>query len=125
VLYIFPDTGSFSWISAKGIPDDRVLIRQQSSTGMPVGECRPEIFWYKLMDSGKQIIRAYGISNRIPCGMDTKISEANPESWREGIPNANVAKDIERHARGGDRGAKYPGGPYPHDNDHTPEIFGK
>ena len=100
------------------------LLRQQSSTGMPVGECRPEIFWYKLMDSGKQSIRAYGISNRIPCGMDTKISEADPESWREGIPWANVAKDIERHAWGGDRGAEYPGGPYPHDNDHTPEVFG-
>jgi hypothetical protein len=92
---------------------------------MPVGECRPEIFWYKLMNSGKQIIRAFGISDRIPCGMDTKISEANPESGREGIPCADMAKATERDAWGRDRRAKYPGGPYTHDNDHTPEIFGQ
>jgi len=99
------------------------LIRQQSSTGMPVGECRPEIYWYKLMNRGKQTVGAYGISNRIPCGMDTKILEADPESWRGGIPNAVMAKDTERDAGGRDRGAKYPGGPYPWDNDHTAEIF--
>ena len=92
---------------------------------MPVGECRPEIFWYKLMNHGKQIIGAFGISNRIPCGMDTKISEADPESWSEGIPNANLAEGIERYAWGGDRRAKYPGGPYTHDNDHTVKIFGQ
>jgi hypothetical protein len=85
---------------------------------------RPEIFWYKLMDRGKSTVRAFGISNRIPCGVDTKISEANPESWGEGIPHANVAKGVERDAWGGDRGAKYPSGPYPYDNDNTPEIFG-
>ena len=102
-----------------------ILIRQQSSTGMPVGECRPEIFWYKLMNHGKQIIRAFGISNRIPCSMDTKISEADPESWGEGIPFANLAEDTAGDAWGGDRRAKYPGGPYPHDNDHSPEIFGQ
>jgi S1-C subfamily serine protease len=99
------------------------LIRQQSSTGMPVGECRPEIFWYKLMNCGTQIIGALGISNRIPCGMDTKISEADPESWCEGIPYTSMAEDTERHAGGGDRRAEYPGGPYPHDNDHTAKIF--
>ena len=58
----------------------------QSSTGMPVGECDPEIFWYRLMNSGKQTIRAFGISDRIPCSVDTKISEANPEFWCERIP---------------------------------------
>ena len=52
---------------------------------MPVGECRPEIFWYILMKSGEQIIRTYSISDRIPCGVDSKISEENPESGSEGI----------------------------------------
>ena len=91
---------------------------------MPVGECRPEIFWYKLMNRGKQTVRALGISNRIPCGVDTKISEADPESWSEGIPYADMAEGIERDARGGDRGAKYPGGPYPFNHDHTAEVCG-
>ena len=59
---------------------------------MPVGECRPEIFWYKLMNHGKQIIGAFGISDRIPCGMGSKISEAGPESWREGIPTQMCLK---------------------------------
>jgi hypothetical protein len=92
---------------------------------MPVGECRPEIFWYKLMNHGKQIIGALGIPHRIPCGMDTKISEADPESWGEGIPYANMAEDIEGDAGGGDCRAKYSGRPYPHDNDHSPEISGQ
>jgi hypothetical protein len=92
---------------------------------MPVGECRPEIFWYKLMNHGKQIIGALGIPHRIPCGMDTKISEADPESWSEGIPYADMAEGIERDARGRDRRTKYSGGPYPHDHDHTAEVFGQ
>ncbi len=86
---------------------------------MPVGECRPEIFWYKLMKNGEQIIRALGIQDRIPCSVDTKISEENPESWSERIPNANMAEDTEGHARSGDGRTKYPSGPYPHDNDHS------
>ena len=68
------------------VPKQKLSNLTQSSTGMPVGECDPEIFWYRLMNSGKQTIRALSISNRIPCGMDTKISEENPESWCEGIP---------------------------------------
>lgn len=36
-----------------------------------------------------------------------------------------MAEDIEGNARSGDRRAKYPRGPYPYDNDHTPEIFGQ
>ena len=54
------------------------------------------------MDRGKQVIRAFGISNRIPCGMDTKISEANPESWGERIPSEDMAEDPGRDARGRD-----------------------
>ena len=92
---------------------------------MPVGECRPEIFWYKLMNRGKQTVRALGISNRITCGVDTKISEADPESWSEGIPHADMAERIERYARGRDRRTKYSGGPYTHDHDHTAEICGQ
>ncbi len=72
----------------------------QSSTGMPVGECDPEIFWYKLMNYGEQIIRALGIQDRVPCSLDTKISEENPESWSEGVPHTNMAEDTERYARG-------------------------
>jgi hypothetical protein len=90
-----------------------------------VGECDPEIFWYKLMNSGKQIIRAFGISNGIPCGMDTKISEAHPESWDERIPYATMAEDTEADARCGDRRTKYPGGPYTYNNNHSSEICGK
>ena len=92
---------------------------------MPVGECRPEIFWYKLMNRGQQTIGAFGISDRVPCGMDTKISEADSESWSEGIPHADMAEGIERHARGRDRGTKYSGGPYTYDHDHTAEICGQ
>jgi len=77
-----------------------VLIRQQSSMGKPVGECRPEIFWYKLMNRGKQVIRAFGISDRIPCGMDTKISEANPESWSERTSWDLLAEYTKRNAWG-------------------------
>src|SRR5664279_175730 len=86
---------------------------------------RPGDIWYKLMNSGKQIIRAYGISNGIPCGMDTKISEAHPESWDERIPYANMAEDTEADARCGDRRTKYPGGPYTYNNNHSSEICGK
>jgi hypothetical protein len=77
-----------------------------------------------LMHCGKQVVMAFGIANRIPCGLDTEISEENPEFWRRRISERALAKDIERNSGSGNTGTKYPGGPYPYDNDHTPEVFG-
>ena len=55
--------------------------------------------------------------------MDTKISEANPEFWRRRISREAMAKNHERNAGSGNDTAKYSGGPYPYDNDHSTEIF--
>ena len=77
------------------------------------------------MNCGKQIVRAFGVSNRIPCGVDTKISEANPEFWRERISEEDMAKDTERNSGSGDNRGEYPGGPYTRGDDHTTEVFGK
>ena len=55
-----------------------------------------------LMYRGEPIIRAFGLSDRVPCSMDTKISEANPEYWRQRISEKTLAKDIERYSGNGD-----------------------
>ena len=77
------------------------------------------------MNCGKQIVGAFGVSNRVPFSMDTKISEANPEFWRERISEESMAKDTERNSGSGDIRAKYTGGPYTRSDDNTAEIFGK
>jgi hypothetical protein len=78
------------------------------------------VYW---MDRGEPIIRAYGVSDRIPCCMDTKISEANPKYWRQRISEETVAKDTERDTGSRNIRAKYTGGPYRYDYNYPSEVF--
>ena len=78
-----------------------------------------------LINCGEQTIRAFGIQDRIPCCVDTKISEANPEFGRQRISTKAMAEDTESNAGRRAIGAKYSGGPYSYDYNHTPEVLSK
>ncbi len=94
---------------------------------MPVGECRLRDFGIRkyIVMHGKSIFWAWSVSDGIPCGVDSKISKTNPESWGERVSSKDISEDIENDARSRDRRAKHTSGSYPFGDDHSTEICGK